>query len=62
MALRTSWSLMTLQEHTIMNAAGPPGDAWPIDIQDCRAKQRENRLPGLCGAFSFPCGATDTGL
>ena len=31
-ALRTSWSLMTLQEHTIMNAAGPSGDGSPIDI------------------------------
>jgi hypothetical protein len=45
-ALRTSWSLSTLQEQTIINPAGPSGDALkrdPFDIEVFRRLQKEKR-------------------
>ncbi|WP_208825672.1 hypothetical protein [Bradyrhizobium neotropicale] len=40
-ALRTSWSLRTLQEQTIIEKAGPVGDADLRDIEGEQATQKE---------------------
>ncbi|WP_201449684.1 hypothetical protein [Bradyrhizobium sp. Ai1a-2] len=40
-ALRTSWSLRTLQEQTIIEKAGPVGDADIRDIEREQATQKE---------------------
>ncbi|WP_456640593.1 hypothetical protein [Bradyrhizobium sp. USDA 10063] len=42
-ALRTSWSLMTLQEQTIIEKAGPVGDADLRNIEGDQTKQKEKQ-------------------
>jgi hypothetical protein len=42
-ALRTSWSLRTLQEQTIMNAAGPSVMLGLIDIEGQLLMQKEKQ-------------------